>query len=130
VSQENVEVIPEGIEAWNAGDMERLRTLYDPDAIARAPADAPEPGPHVGRAILRWFGQLPDALDSDALEVVAPIAAAGDRVVVRFAWKGSGRGPELNLQMTIVYTMRRGRIFELEYFWDHAEALEAVGLSG
>jgi hypothetical protein len=25
--------------------------------------------------------------------------------------------------------MRKGRIFYLEFFWDHAEALEAVGLS-
>ena len=25
--------------------------------------------------------------------------------------------------------MRRGRIFLIEYFWNHAEALEAVGLS-
>jgi hypothetical protein len=25
--------------------------------------------------------------------------------------------------------MRKGRIFYLEFFWNHAEALEAVGLS-
>ena len=33
------------------------------------------------------------------------------------------------LEFTAVYTMRKGRIFGIEYFWDHAEALEAVGLS-
>jgi len=31
--------------------------------------------------------------------------------------------------LTGVYTMRKGRIFGIEYFWDHTEALEAVGLS-
>jgi ketosteroid isomerase-like protein len=31
--------------------------------------------------------------------------------------------------MTGVYTVRNGRIFGLEFFWDHTEALEAVGLS-
>ena len=31
--------------------------------------------------------------------------------------------------MTGVFTVRKGRIFFMEFFWDHAEALEAVGLS-
>ncbi len=31
--------------------------------------------------------------------------------------------------MTDVFTMRKGRISIIECFWDHAEALEAVGLS-
>ena len=33
------------------------------------------------------------------------------------------------MEMTGVYTVRKGRIFAMEFFWDHAEALEAVGLS-
>jgi hypothetical protein len=31
--------------------------------------------------------------------------------------------------MTWVGTIRKGKIFGLEFFWDHSEALEAVGLS-
>jgi ketosteroid isomerase-like protein len=31
MSQENVESVKTGFEAWNAGDMEGLRELYDPD---------------------------------------------------------------------------------------------------
>jgi hypothetical protein len=31
--------------------------------------------------------------------------------------------------MTDVFTVRKGRIFYLECFWDHAEALECLGLS-
>jgi ketosteroid isomerase-like protein len=48
---------------------------------------------------------------------------------VRTIWRGSGHGPDLNMEMTIVFTLRKGRIFLLESFWDHAEALEAMGLS-
>jgi hypothetical protein len=33
------------------------------------------------------------------------------------------------LELTGVHTVRRGRVVLLEYFWNHAEALEAVGLS-
>jgi ketosteroid isomerase-like protein len=31
--------------------------------------------------------------------------------------------------MTVVQTVREGRIFYVEFFWDHAKALEAMGLS-
>ena len=41
----------------------------------------------------------------------------------------SGQGPEANLELTYVATVRKGKIFNIEYFWDHAEALEAAGLS-
>ena len=52
----------------------------------------------------------------------------GDRVVVRQMWRGFGRGPEANIEMTIIFTLRQGRVTCQEYFWDHAEALKAVGL--
>jgi len=129
MSQENIEVIRRGIEAWNAGDMERLRELYDPDVIARAPPGWPEPGPFVGRdAIIQQFREVRDAFDNDSLEFVSDFLAAGDRVLVRVAWKGAGHGPAMDMEWTIVYTVRRGLIFGLEYFWDHSEALEAAGL--
>ncbi len=31
--------------------------------------------------------------------------------------------------MSAIYTVRDGKNLVQEYFWDHAEALEAVGLS-
>jgi hypothetical protein len=31
MSQENVEVVSAGTAAWNAGDMDAFRELYDPD---------------------------------------------------------------------------------------------------
>jgi hypothetical protein len=37
--------------------------------------------------------------------------------------------PEAHLEMTNVITLRKGRIIYQEFFWDHAEALEAAGLS-
>jgi ketosteroid isomerase-like protein len=33
------------------------------------------------------------------------------------------------LEITNVMTMRKGRIVYQEFFWDHAEALETLGLS-
>ena len=31
--------------------------------------------------------------------------------------------------MTVVFTVRDGRIYYVEFFWDHAKALETLGLS-
>jgi len=30
--------------------------------------------------------------------------------------------------MSCAYTIRKGKIFEQEFFWDHKDALEAVGM--
>jgi ketosteroid isomerase-like protein len=130
MSEENVEVVREAFEAWNAGDMDRLREAYAPDVIGRAPADWPEPGPVVGRdALMRQFRQQREAWDTDSLEFIGDFLTAGDRVIVRFAWKGAGHGPAMNMELTVVYTIRKRLIFEAEFFWDHEEALEAVGMS-
>ena len=48
---------------------------------------------------------------------------------MRFIWRGAGHGPEVNLEATGVFTVRKGRVFYVEFFWDHAEALETLGLS-
>jgi ketosteroid isomerase-like protein len=33
------------------------------------------------------------------------------------------------MEFTTVYTFRKGKVITVQRFWDHAEALEAVGLS-
>ena len=48
---------------------------------------------------------------------------------MRFIWRGAGHGPEANIEATNVFTVRKGRIVYQEFFWDHAEALETLGLS-
>ena len=54
MSQENVEIVRAAFEAWNAGDMDAFRDVYDPDAILRIPEGWPEPGPYVVReAVMR-----------------------------------------------------------------------------
>ena len=130
MSQQNVEVVRAAYDAYNARDMDALRELYDPDAIiVRALDGWPEPGPFVGRDnVVRGFEDLRETWDSDSLENVRLIDA-GDRVVARHTWRGIGRGPEVNMDQAVIFTLRKGKIFLLEYFWDHAEALETVGLS-
>ena len=129
MSQENVEIVRAGFEAWNAGDMDAFREMYDPDAIMRPVEGWPEPGPFVGReAIMREWEHFREAWNADASEPISFIDAA-DRVVVRYIWRGAGQGPEVNMEFTGVLTVRKGRIVYHEFLWDHAEALETLGLS-
>ena len=130
MSQENVEIMRTYFEAWNAGDMDAVRELYDPDAILRMPEGWPEPGPYVGReAVMRHWEQQREAFDADTVEPISDFIDTADHVLVRFVWRGTGYGPESNMEVTQVITVRKCRVFLLEHFWNHAEALEAVGLS-
>jgi ketosteroid isomerase-like protein len=103
--------------------MDALRELQDPDVIQRPPKGWPEPGPFVGReASMRQFEQLRDTWDSDSAKPISAFVDIADHVIVRYLWRGLGEGPESNIELTALYTVRKGKIFYQEFFWDHAEA--------
>jgi ketosteroid isomerase-like protein len=129
MSQENVELARAWNEAMNAGDMDAVRKFYDPDVVARPTKDWPEPGPFFGReAVMQWLEQLRDTWDTLLIETISRIDA-GDRIIERQIPHGTGQGPAYEAEYTTITTIRKGKILYLEFFWDHAEALEAVGLS-
>jgi hypothetical protein len=78
---------------------------------------------------MRQWEQLRDTWDADASEPISDFIDVGDRVAVRFIWRGAGHGPESNIELTSITTVRKRRVVFIEFFWDHAEGLEAVGLS-
>jgi ketosteroid isomerase-like protein len=130
MSQANLDVVEAGYAAWNARDMKAFRELHAPDAIiVRGLEGWPEAGPFVGReAVMRLFESLRETWDGDTIEPIS-LVDVGDRVVARHVWHGVGSGPDLHMDQTVVFTLRNGKIFLYEYFWQHAEALETLGLS-
>jgi ketosteroid isomerase-like protein len=130
MSQENVEIARRGFEAYNSGDFGALRELYDPGVVWHHLEGWPEPGPSVGRdAVLREVEQLREAWQAgDMLELVGDVVDAGDRVLVRAVWRGSGSGPDAAMEFTYLFTLRKGRIITIQMYWDHEEALKAAGL--
>jgi ketosteroid isomerase-like protein len=130
MSRENVERLRAAFEAWNRGDMTAFGDHFHPDVVSWPAEGWPEPGPYVGReAVMRQLQQMRETWDADAVELISDFIDAGDRVVVRFIWRGAGHGPEWSMEITSISMLRKGKVVFSELFWDHAEALEAVGLS-
>ena len=130
MSQENVEVVRAVFEAWNAGDMDAVRELYDPDVVMRTPEGWPEPGPFVGReAVMREWEQLRETWDADTVEPISDFIEAADRVVVRQVWHAARPWPRSASGDDERLHDAQGQDHLPEFFWDHTEALEADGLS-
>jgi ketosteroid isomerase-like protein len=129
MSQENVEIVRAGMEAWNARDMDALREAYAEDVVTWPPTGWPEAGPFIGRdTVTGQWERMRESWDNDEVEMIADYIDAADRVVVRMSWRERGR-PEANSGATGIFTIRNGKIRVAEFFWDHAEALETLGPS-
>jgi ketosteroid isomerase-like protein len=130
VHRSDTEVVTQVFEAWNAGDMDRLRGLYHPEIVVRAPAGWPEPGPFVGReAVMRQFEEMRSTFDRDSLQQLNTLRRVGDRVVARVGWRATGRGLESDLEMTALYTVRGEQVVLIEFIWDHDDALKSAALT-
>jgi hypothetical protein len=78
---------------------------------------------------MRALEQLRETFDSDWQELTSDPVHVGDRVAIRTVWHGVGQGPEMRQESTPVFTLRSGRIWHIEFFSDHVEALGTLGLS-
>jgi hypothetical protein len=97
---------------------------------------------------MREWQQLRETWDSDTLEPISDFIDAADRVLVRQVWRGVGQGPQSNIELTNVITLRDGKIIlcppcsppsrrvpgdgkllKGEVYLDQQQALEAAGLS-
>jgi ketosteroid isomerase-like protein len=126
LSEENVEIARRAIEAWNAGDMERLGSLYADDAVYRTPSHWLG-GPWVGReAIIGQFREIRETWPEDSSFGDPEFLEAGDRVAVRVPFHSGTRGLALTAEMAWVYAMRDELIISLEFFESWQGALEAV----
>ncbi len=128
MSQENVEIVRRGYEAFNRGDFDAAMALSRPDVeFIRAGIESSL----KGREEIRTWME-PDAFAEQRIEPLE-LWANGDRVLVRqemFA-RGAGSGIELATGSWAVWTLdgegfiARGEMFMVD---QEAEALEAAGL--
>jgi ketosteroid isomerase-like protein len=134
MSQENVEVVRATVDSYAKGDRDAYLGFFAEDVEVRPDVSRfPEAKPFRGREEFRRFlADIDQGWEGGGTAVLSEIFPVGDRVVARADWGGRGRasGVDLRSSLTSLYTFQDGQIIKIEYFFDHAKALEAVGLSG
>jgi ketosteroid isomerase-like protein len=128
MSEENVEVARKAVEYWNRGDFEAFMDLADEDHMIRAAEGWPERVYYGKDGARSFYEGIVETVGAES--VIEDLIDAGDRVVVRVRQHYSGEQSGLggDLEFSQVLTFRKGKIVMAEFFWDHQEALETVGL--
>jgi uncharacterized protein len=130
MSEDNVEIIRRGYEAWNRGDLDQIHRMTDDSFEWREASEVPGAGTRRGRAefdrYLRSFRHFWREFEFEPLE----IRAAGDRVLAVVVERGRGARSDLEVSQRFlhVWTLRDGKAVRLEGFYDEVAALEAAGL--
>ncbi len=133
MSEENVEILRRGFEAFARGDIDALLQDADPD-IEWAPAIAPMLGlePVRGKEALRRFftEDLVEGFDDFEARPLS-IEDLGDKVLVNISYFARGRasGVPVSLETFALFVMRDGMTVSFRDYDTRAEALEAAGLS-
>jgi ketosteroid isomerase-like protein len=131
MSRENVEVVEQFEHAFVRGDMDEVMSLVDEDIVVHEAPSVPYPGDHRGHD---GFLKLAAAFNR-VWEITSPLDLtfldAGDTcvvVLVRFDVVARATGRPLTLELAEIYSVRDGRITELDiYYRDTAAILEATG---
>ena len=130
MSQENVEIASRAIAAINDRDVAAYLALCDPDVEMINPVSAIE-GPNRGEAGIRNFFQTIDEaarrfeLEVERLQPLDDNRVLGSLTLVL----ESNRGYQDRQALTVLYELGGGKLLRVRVFADHAEALQAAGLS-
>jgi len=131
VPDDGLDVMRSWFDTWNRADYDAFFDLFDVDAEVITDPSWVEAGPFNGRTAIRgWFEGLQQSWEERDALVVKELFEVADKVVARFVWNVRGRtsGIDMHLDATSVDTIKRGRIVRQQYYFDHDEALQAVGL--
>jgi ketosteroid isomerase-like protein len=126
VSETNAEIAAAALEAFNAGDSDRLQRLAGAEIEVFSPANMANSGRYVGRAgFTSWMDGWMEAWQSFTVEALRS-ETIGDRfVVTRVLQHGTGRGSgiETSMETTYFFEIRDGRIVRFHIYSEHADAL-------
>ena len=131
MSEENVEVVLEGIRRFEASDFEGVSRRWHPDSWITGPEGWPERGPFEGRdAVLGQFRRLAADWGENRVSEIQVVADRADWVVLTFRWevRGERSGAATASNLSAAYRLREGKISEAHFRWTPEDALEAAGL--
>ena len=129
MSQENVEIVRAGIDAWSRGDWDTALRDAAPDLeYDLSHARGPFRGVYRRDQVSRAWADLTEGLTSARIEPQEFIEA-GEHVVVPWTFHARGRdGIEVQARVTWTFTIRDGAVERICLYQERQEALEAAGL--
>ena len=131
MSQENVEIVRRGVDAFSRAAWEESVELMAPEVEWHDAPDLPGARLYQGReGVLARWRDMAEALDDFTVEI-EQLFDGGDQVVVFLTSRGRGRisGIEVSRKLAQVCTVRDGQVIKLVGYDNRAQALEAAGLS-
>ena len=137
MSQENVEIVREAMDAYNLGDKDEWAQFMDPELETFPVPEFPEPGPLIGPdAAWDFYERFGETLAGSKLYETAEVETAelidaGERVFAcqRTRLQGRGSVEEIEFKLWGVHTFDQGRWLRTQWFLERSEALAAAGLS-
>jgi ketosteroid isomerase-like protein len=131
MSQENVEIVRRGTDAYNRGDLDGILENWAPDAVVDwSRSRGFDVGVFRGHDAIRAHWQrLFEAFDEVRIELVDPIEVEGDLLIVENLGYLRGRdGIEVQTRSAWLITIRDGELTSFTLYQTKQEALEAAGL--
>ena len=127
MSQENVEIVREALDAYSRGDYDRVGGFHDPHIVVVTLEDGVVYGNDDVLANYERWNEAWEGAETTVEEVIGQ----GDRVFLaaRFQARGQGSGVEIDTRLYEVFTLRDGKVLRIDEYEHRAEALEAAGLS-
>jgi len=128
MSQENVEIVRRLIDAFNRG--EPTHDLLDPEIVWTTTGTFVDAKTHQGH---EGVGQYLEALADDFENVhfePKEMIGAGEHVIVPARLTGRGRlsGAPVGLTVTLLCSLRAGKVVRIHNYAEKAQALDAVVL--
>jgi uncharacterized protein len=130
MSNDNVDRVRRGIEAFNRGDFDAALELADPQIEWHDAPDMPDAGTHRGRdAVKKRWQAMHEALEGFYARPEG-FFDGGDRIVVFLRVGGTGResGIPVDRRVAHVWTLRDGKGTRVDVLLDRAKALEIAGI--
>jgi ketosteroid isomerase-like protein len=132
MSDENVELVRQGYEAWNRGDLEWLLDHFTADSEFRTAQALPDTDAvYRGREGFREFwNTVREPWETFQMEVERLEPIGDDRVLALLWFHGIGRqGVEVTRKFAHLVTIEDRMVSQFVNFAEWQEALEAAGLS-
>jgi ketosteroid isomerase-like protein len=131
LSQENVEIARQAIDAWDRHDRAAWLALHDQDHEVVPMRHFPEADVVRGReAAWEFFANISDQFEQFPIGNAEIVDAGADKVLIHYRLEVRGRASGAGAQAGYwdVVTFREGRIVREQWFLDRSGALEAAGL--